>query len=296
MLFQEEINNIDTWAKVFQSIDSFKPMIQYLFDKHELPYSPIEHCIPGSNAVFKVGAYIVKIFAPMEAQVGHDMDYFTEKYGITRALRMNLTAPNLVAFGELFDKYIFRYFVLEYIDGTALSACHTLLSSEQKRWIGQQLRGFTDRLDRPCRRFNAHDLFNSPAEMRWKNFSTQFQTERKAYISTLSIENLVYVHGDLNRDNILIKSDGGICVIDYADGLQAPIEFEYAVLICDAFQFDSSYLQGFFGDFNKDNLIELCLRGLLIHDFGYNLILDCFGDVNEISSIPYLRELISSKL
>ena len=54
-LVTEQINNWDDWGKVFQSIPAFKPLVECIFNKENLPIVEIENLKPGTNAVFKVG-------------------------------------------------------------------------------------------------------------------------------------------------------------------------------------------------------------------------------------------------
>ena len=70
-LFNADIHDWPSWSKVFQSIEAFEPLIKYIFSKHKLLFSAIEKLKPGTNGVFKVGAYVVKIFAPKESGNGH---------------------------------------------------------------------------------------------------------------------------------------------------------------------------------------------------------------------------------
>jgi RIO-like serine/threonine protein kinase len=56
----------------------------------------------------------------------------------------------------------------------------------------------------------------------------------------------VYVHGDLNPDNILVGKHGEIYIIDYADALTAPVEYELPSLICESFGFEFPFMGGYF--------------------------------------------------
>ena len=60
-LFTAQINNWDDWGKLFQSISAFTPLVEHIFHKENLPYANIENLKPGTNAVFKVGEYVIKI-------------------------------------------------------------------------------------------------------------------------------------------------------------------------------------------------------------------------------------------
>lgn len=78
MLFPYNVSELMDLGKIFQDIEVFEPLVKYIFKEHELPYSGMNTCTPGSNAVFRVGKYIVKIFAPEETGIGWENDFFTE--------------------------------------------------------------------------------------------------------------------------------------------------------------------------------------------------------------------------
>lgn len=54
--------------------------------------------------------------------------------------------------------------------------------------------------------------------------------------------------------------------------------------------FDKSYMTGYFGEQNNEKIMELCLKGLLIHDFGSNIIRSNLGNINEIVNIKMLQD------
>lgn len=60
MIYQEDITCLEDWGKVFHRKESFEPLVKTISERHRLEYSPVENCIPGSNAVFKAGKYIPK--------------------------------------------------------------------------------------------------------------------------------------------------------------------------------------------------------------------------------------------
>ena len=115
-LFKEQINNWDDWGRIFQSIPAFTPLVEHIMQKENLPSAEIENLIPGTNAVFKVGEYVIKIFAPPEFSI--DEDYGTnvdvELFGIKWANAQGVSAPKLIADGAVDDKYRFRYMIMEY--------------------------------------------------------------------------------------------------------------------------------------------------------------------------------------
>lgn len=296
MLFNHIICSLEDWGNLFQDKKIFEPIAEYIFRKHDIAFSGIDNCTPGSNAVFRAGKYILKIFAPEESEIGGENDFITEKFGINRANQLKIPAPKLLASGVIYDRYPFRYLILAYIEGDSLAEIAGGLSSAERIRIGSRLRDIVDKMDTSCEKFNSHVLFGKTAENRWKVFSPEFQIERKEYLEKHGTAAEVYVHGDLNPDNIIVDENRNIYIIDFADALLAPAELELAGIICDGFQLEADYLKGFCGNYHRMELAEKLLYGVLIHDYGVNIIRDNIFDPKEITSLEALRDRILLKL
>lgn len=121
MLFSYNVSDLKDWGKIFQDIEVFEPLVEYIFKEHEIPYSGMNTCTSGLNAVFRIGKYIVKIFAPEETGIGGENYYVTEPFSLLRADRLDISAPKLFADGIIYDKYIFRYLIMEYMEGNSLA-------------------------------------------------------------------------------------------------------------------------------------------------------------------------------
>lgn len=295
-LFRETITCLADWGRVFQSREVFTPMIDAILARHDLERAPIENCTPGSNAVFKVGRYILKIFAPEESEIGGERDYLAERFGIARANALGVPAPKLYASGEFDDKYTFRYLVLEYFEGRSLADISDDLGDAERRAIGRQLRAAVKLMDTPCERFNDHELFSEFHERKWEVFPERFRAERKRYLEAHAPSLFVFCHGDLNPDNIIVGDDLEIRIIDFADALLAPPELELAATICGAFNFDRAYVDGFLGEYDRAEVVERLLYGLLLHDYGANIIREDVGKPSEIVSLNVLRERLTERL
>jgi serine/threonine protein kinase len=290
-LFNNDICDWTLWGRIFQSIEAFEMLIKHIFKKEKIDFDEIEQCKPGTNAVFKVGNYIIKIYAPEESGLNTDSDYYTEVFGMQRANAMNIPIPKLVAKGTVEDKYKFRYLIMEYIKGETLGDIENRLSSKEKVIIGQKLRGITENMNKYCDTFNNIDIINRELNnKRWNIFLDSFNNERIEYLKKLVLKNQVYVHGDLNPDNVLIHENGQVYIIDFADALLAPSEYELPAIICELFCFDKAFMKGYFGEQKTEDITEICLKGLLIHDFGSNIIRSNFGNINEIISIKVLKD------
>ena len=301
-LFNEKISDWGSWGRVFQSIEAFEPIIKRIFAKHSLPYKKTENCTPGTNAVFKVtvnkcDSLIVKIFAPKESGMDTESDFNTELFGLRHADRAGVSAPRLIASGEIEDRYTFKYMVMEYIEGKALGQLEASLSEDEKYKIGCRLRELTEKLNVPCEKFNNIDIVSRGIKnSRWNCFPTAFLEERADFIKNYNTDDGVFVHGDLNPDNVLVGVNNNLFIIDFADALTAPAEYELAALICELFWFEKSYLKGYFDSFDIDDLTEKCCRAVLVHDFGSGIIKCNFGRPEEINSISGLKERIHTAI
>jgi len=296
-IFNANINGWSSWGRVFQSIKDFEPLIKYIFNRHNLPFKEIEHCMPGTNAVFKVGDFVVKIFAPKESGMDTDSDYKTELFGIERANRLGISVPQLLASGTAEDKYVFHYLIMEHISGGSFGQLESGMTDEEKIEFGKKLREITDRMNTPCERFNHIDVINRALHCeRWSKFPLSFQNERKEYLKQYKITAPVYVHGDLNPDNVWIDAKGKLYIIDFADAVLAPSEYELAAVVCELFCFEKPYMDGYFGEYDAVKFTEKCFDGLLLHDFGYNIIRCNLGHIDEITSLAVLRERLYTSI
>lgn len=281
----------NSWRQVFNSIEVFAPLIEQIFIVEGLNFDKIEPLKEGTNAVFKVGAYVVKIYAPKETGMNTESDYKTELFGIERANSLKISTPKLVAKGEIKDKYIFRYLIMEYINGHTLGDIEDKLNYDEKIKIGQKLRLITDNLNSKCEKFNHINIIERELNNKsWSSLPHNFNEERIDYLRTLTLNNEVYVHGDLNPDNVIIDDVGEVYIIDFADAHLAPIEYEFPAIICELFCFDKAFMRGYFGEKSIAYVTEQCFKGLLLHQFGSNIIKCNLGTLDKIDSLKALKE------
>lgn len=288
-VFHAPIQNWQDWSQIFQSIEIFAPLIQEIFKNEHLTYTTIEKLEPGTNAVFKVGKYIIKIFVPIESGVDTYKDYLAEKAGIEWAKERQVNAPQLITIGEIKDKYLFRYIILLHIESKSLASVLKNCKNKDKVDISRKLRCETDKLNVSCDILSPLDLIerelNNP---RWKKFNETFYLNRQNYLRSKVLNKVGYVHGDLNGDNVLM-TDEQLYIIDFADGLIAPMEYEWALVMLELFHFDPYCLEGYFGKKSKEEYIDICLEGLLIHDYGADVFIEYLKDVDHIHTIEDLR-------
>lgn len=178
MLFTETITNLEHWGRVFQNKALFGPMAREIFARCGLPFPGLERCLPGSNAVFGAGERILKIFAPEETQLGGEGEFQAEIFGLKRAEELGVPAPRILASGVIHDRHVFRWLLLERIEGCPPAD----LREADWAGLGRQLRKAVERLDTPCPPFEDRPLRSAQAELRWNLFPESFRRERMALL------------------------------------------------------------------------------------------------------------------
>lgn len=287
MLFTETINNWKDWANVYQSIPAFEKIINEILIREHLPICTIEHLTPGTNAVFKVGNVVLKIYAPAQSGMDQTDDRSTEIFVTKFADKSGLPTPTILAEGTIHDQYDFAYIVMKYIPGRELGAVLKTASEQKQYGLGKQLRTFTDTLNIPCPPFNRIDVIRTPHRSdRWKPYPEVFKAERRAHIDGHDYGEFVLVHGDLCMDNILVTDT--LVPIDYADAVLAPKCCEYALIFFEYLRYPA-FLKGYFAGAEQSRLMQDIFDGILIHDFGGDIVKNTFGNITDITLLAVLK-------
>lgn len=101
MLFNEPIHNWSEWSAIFQSIEAFTPLAKEIFRREKLAFPGLENLTPGTNAIFRAGDYVVKIFAPRESGLEPQLDYSNESAVCGALTRWGISTPRLIAHGKI---------------------------------------------------------------------------------------------------------------------------------------------------------------------------------------------------
>ena len=298
-LFIEQINDFDDWfGKVFQSIPAFMQLIEHIFWKENLPLATIENMPPGTNAVFKVGNYVIKIFVPpiiSEKDIDFGTSVDVELFGIKWANARGVPSPKLIVEGAVEDKYFFRYMIMEYLHGTMLNDIESHLTYEDKVIIGQNMRKITDKLNAPCENFTPFDVLQHALDNdNWcdEGFPATLEAERLEYLAGLTINenDKVYCHGDLHGGNVLVDDKRNVYIVDFADAMYAPKEYEQLYIVSSLFCFEKPYMLGYFGDYAVEDIVDLCMTWLPIHAWGHSATEGNLKPAKEITSFAVMRE------
>lgn len=292
--FNIEINGLESWQNIFQSIDIFFPLIQKIFCENEMKIDKISNLTPGSNAVFKVGDYVIKIFAPKESEIDNLMQ--SELFAHSKAFHLGLSVPKIIKFGYIEDKYVFSYLIMEFINGKTSSEIIDNMTANDRLCLGQRLREITNKINIDCEEFNDIDIFNNVNKSKsFERFTNQFKSERLEYIKSHNYGKKVLVHGDLCKDNILLVSNE-LYIIDFADSILAPVVYEQALIVCELFNFDKWLMKGYFNEYSSFELTQICLSGLLIHGYGGEIINQRISKSEDLNGLFDLQQKIKMKI
>ncbi len=290
-LFNTNVNNWNEWIKVKQSISMFKDIIEKIIHQENLPSEQITVLPSSTNAVFKIGEYVLKISPPKESGLDTTSDMQNEIFAATFCNKLNIPTANIIAKGTIIDKYFFSYVVTEYIEGTRFDEKIKTMTSDEKIEIAIKIHQITEKLNTHCERFNSIDVINDEdRQERWKTYSNKFQQERFNYIKNYKYDNFVFVHGDLHPGNVLVTSDNNICLIDFGEATIAPKFYEQSYIISTLFNFDKVLVKSYLGHYDLNKITKLCFNGILIHDFGGDIVkritkqetINCLDDLIKI--------------
>ncbi len=290
-LFEHTVTTLDEWAEIFQNIGAFEPLVRHILGCHGLPQTEIRNTTPGSHAVFRCGEYLVKIFAPDTFGWDCESDFVTEVVTMQRANGLGISVPELIAHGRIGDRYHVRYLIQQFVPGTEFGKKE--LSPDEKRNVGKQLREICDKLNVPCAPFNSYDfLAGALACPKWDRFPESFRRERLEFLRDHPHGGAVYVHGDIHADNAIYGDDGKVWILDFADSVIAPVEYEYAALFPGLFRMETPYFDGFFGTWEPETIADRLTYGLCLHKFGAEIVTEWAEDVSGLDSIAALKQLL----
>ncbi|TGJ78620.1 hypothetical protein E0Z10_g10146 [Xylaria hypoxylon] len=206
--------------------------------------------------VRKLERDIIKIGEHFVVKYGKEIDFVEGENMLLVRQYTSISTPTLYAMYQhepSGDKVI----IMEYVAGELLHNCYGKLDAEQKASIGAQLRwqlselrnipspGFYGLPDgRPylahAWTFKTHvGPFDSASDFLDAYFSAQFS--KAGRLGHPKIENLksqfvelsknhnapVFTHADLHAQNIILRKDGSICIIDWESASFCPEYFEF---------------------------------------------------------------------
>ena len=124
-----------------------------------------------------------------------------------------------------------------------------------------------------------------------EGFPLSFQEERLSYLRSFCIDGMekVYCHGDFHAENLLVNDKLDVYIVDFADAMYAPAEYEQVYVVSALFCFEKPYMIGYFGDYAVDDIVNLCMTWLPIHVWGHSTVVGNLKPVSEILTFDVMR-------
>lgn len=301
MLFEKEIYNWKSWGEVFQDKEAFSPLAMDILQSEGLPALPLENLSPGTNAVFRSGDVVLKIYVPAESGYDSLPDWLNEIAVMKRAMELGVSAPKLLASGEKQDRYLFRYIVMDHCPGEEAGDAFAKMSSDEKTVFAGKIRETLCLLNRPVCGIAAKDLKKQAAENeRFDCLHPHLVQEIKQHAASLSLdEEYVLVHGDCTGENVLVNNTAPM-LIDFADCTLAPAWYEYPAAVFELFRCDPDAVRAFRGETDEETFLKRLVDGLCIHQFGGFILHDFFlregYALDEVFSLRQLEALLRRRL
>ncbi len=298
-LFHASIANWSDWGRVFQSIEAFEGLILEILRREKLPMAKISHLTPGSNAVFRVGEWVIKILAPAESGADTAGDFACEAAGLRHAAACGLKIPRLQAAGVLEDRYLFRYLVMAYVPGREAGPALRGMDRSARQDFARQIRRMTEAMEAaPCPGEPLLAARSGMPEGRgWEAFAPRVREQLQGVRAGLPASRTVYVHGDMTGENLLLTPDGGVCLLDFADGRLADPAYELPPIVLDLMDGDRSMADAFREGEEPAAFAKRCFMGVLLHEYGGDYaqricrrMLGC--EPQDLSSLEQLEEAL----
>lgn len=311
------------WGAVFTDLDIWTPAVHEICRRAHIPVRTIESGYPGSNAVFIVNNHtpsvaVVKIYAPL----------CPEDYTLERVLHPLLSqwpeigAPHLLAEGTLGANGTWPYIVLSYIAGEPIREVREDIPRRDllaaSRDLGHRLRVLHSiptsalagidisaegwqrtaerHLDQGMQKLRAHRALP-------KNVIDRLPGVVRTELQNAAATPLVLVSGDVTEDHVMLAEHDGhwtlTGLIDFADALVAPREYEWIALWFSALDRDTACLrtclEGYGGGVVTDAAFyRRAFAFTFLHQFGSEIVIETLDRLGnpEIDSIAALQAIL----
>lgn len=276
-LFTKRIDGWSDWAKVYQDREAFLPLARAIYRSEGLPVpAALGALTPGTNAVFRAGDTVLKVFAPPSSGLDTTYDFQVEMAMLAHAERTHIPTTSLRSAGQIDDAYPFRYLVLAYVDAADAGDALPALAPETGRAFARRMRQLTEALHRPVAGLLPEVDLRQQAitNERLGRLPGPLRDDLIQRAQGLLWQDTVLVHGDLTGENVLVTAAGEPIIIDWADAHVAPAFYELPPVLTDLFRLDADLIRAYAGTDDLRPLIAPLLDGIALHDFGADILIE----------------------
>ena len=312
------------WGELFTDVPRWRAAVEEICCRESIPLCPVQAGYPGTNAVFILDqAYVVKIYAPF----CHE-DFYLERelYPILER-DPRIPAPRLIAQGILDDQMPWPYIVMDFKPGDPIRQVRAQISRANLTAIASEMGEIVralhstpleqlqtmDRSPEGWARFVQARLEGCLEENRREGVLPETAIgEIPALLASLQLDRdepaLVLLNGDLTEDHLLVHrsplqqgdSEWYISgLIDFADALVGPQEYEWIALWFGALDRDRACLRAFMESYDPG--VELdsafsrrAMAFTFLHEFGAPIVATILRRLGNphLRSIQELQEIL----
>jgi hygromycin-B 7''-O-kinase len=306
------------YAARFTDPSYWRPYVEAICDRHALPAGPLTAGLPGTNAVFLVGAYAVKIYTDLFGGA-RSMPAERDCYALI-ARSGAIPAPALVAEGALFDPeggWPWPYLVTTRLPGRSLG--------EEPSVDPHSMGDLAAWLARVVAQIHQLPLAGAAAlSPGWGAFTTLIREQRasalrrhaesqwlpphlvaqlEAYlpnVGALIDESYApqLIHADLNADHVLGDWEGGRWrpsgIIDFGDARIGDRAYDLVAIHLGLFRADKRLLRAFLDAYPDPSirhaLPQRAMAMTLLHEF--DVLSDLRDQIGGAATLAELADLI----
>lgn len=257
-LFRPVIASWADWGRCFQDRAAFTPLCMDILRREGLPPLPLTPLTPGTNAVFRSGGCVLKVFYPPQCGRDSTDDWLTEKAALQHAERVGVPVPRLLAAGAVQDRYLFRYLILQFCPGQEAGSLLPGLNATEKAAFAAAVKALLARFDRPPavplprRDLAARALADRRLTRLSPGLAQDLYAMARQYAALPATPPPffapVLVHGDCTGENLLVSRENGtfsLRLIDLADCCLAPAWYELPPVVFELFGGDPALVRAY---------------------------------------------------
>jgi serine/threonine protein kinase len=309
MLFTHDVNGFSSWSEVFHKPKAWQALIKAIYKRSDLSCPSVTPLTPGTNAVFRVGQTVVKIFAPLEADLTDASDYAAELEAHREAEGLGLPVPRILTYGVYEDRYPFEYLIMNYIPALDLGDALPKLPPAKQDHAMKQVQDIMNVLHKGARRYPDMDRILDRAihNPRWSIYTPDVYREAQERLMlhfgnhSYDRDPIIRVHGDMTGENLILDNEGRVYLIDFADSCAAPSQYEHAPIIFALLGLKVDLVKRFFAYDSSEEFVREVFPYILLHDYGAHCLRDICQHLlkcktDEIQSLGYLEQVLVNHL
>ncbi|MBN2004333.1 MAG: aminoglycoside phosphotransferase family protein [Anaerolineae bacterium] len=311
------IHSWDEWAKFFTDVARWTPAVREICRRAGLPVRDVAAGFPGTNAVFVLDqTYVLKIYAPF---CHRDFEIERVLYPLLSPV---LPVPRVIAQGIFEDRRPWPYIVMNFLPGQPIREVRAQIPRNNLLEIASDL----GRMVRALHQIPPEPLLASAGPLQsWEQFlknrrkNLVDQNRREGALPLALLKDIphfltetlaatppaanVLLNGDLTEDHILLEERDGVwCIsglIDLADSLIGPVDYEWVALWFSGLARDAGCLRAFMTTYAPELPLDAAffrraLAFTFLHEFGATIISWVMGQIGnpQLASLDVLAAVL----